>query len=279
MMGEGSLGEVIQKTYSQLCLARSTSQEWCRIEIVPEEGASSLVASFIKNKNIDAVLGLDDWQMIEARKHRASQNPILFAKSPHALIVNLKVWPKEEPLPKSWKELLPHKNKIIIQDPRVSVVGLGWIKAIYVHKLLSLKEAQSLTQKSFPSWSLSYESFTKGAAPLIWSYQTSEAYHICNNDGAEQFKVLPLEEGYPQQEEWALLAETLSEKHSSLLKETLLSDAVQNQIAAKNYMLPAKESAQVPDCFLKVTPVKVLHDPSPETNQASSQAWRDSWSL
>jgi len=281
MTGKDSLGELIAQAFKRNCVASKTSSS-CELELIPEDGASSLQASFVKNKNFDAVLGLDEWQSIETLAHREVRDSILFARSPYALIVNLNTWPKGQALPKTWKDLSKLKDLLIVQDPRVSVVGLGWIKAIHVHHLISPEDAKRLTHKTFPSWSLSYSSFSKGMAPLIWSYQTSESYHRCNEEKGEkaqaQFRALALEEGYPQQEEWALVAASADAQLASVLQETLLSPEIQNKIAEKNYMRPIRADAYIPECFSATTSVKALNDPSPKESQALFKGWLDEWS-
>lgn len=277
MLGEGSLGEFIIKNYNEGCLQELKAP--CSLELIPEDGVSSLSSAFVKNKNFDAVLGLDEWQKVEVLQNRDSAESILFARSPHAIIVNMKSWPANKPLPNSWAELSQYKDILILQDPRVSVVGLGWLKAIQVHKLISPKNAKELVHKNFPSWSLSYSAFTKGLAPMIWSYHSSEAYHLCSGDGAGQFKALSLLEGYPQQEEWVVVSNSAPKAAALYFKKVLLSKTVQNLIAEKNYMFPAVEGASTPDCFKKLSPVGTLLDQDPTVSAQKSKQWIDEWSL
>src|SRR5690606_15259228 len=138
-------------------------------------------------------------------------------------------WKDPSRWPKTWAELASRKDEAFIQDPRLSAVGMGWLKAIFVHQLLSLEQSKSLTKKVFPSWSISYSAFLKGGAPLIWSYQSSEAYHRCEED-SQRYRVLPLEEGYPVQQEHVVTAVGAPARESALFMEIVLSEEIQSQI-------------------------------------------------
>ena len=72
-------------------------------------------------------------------------------------------------------------QKIVLQDPRTSTPGLGfmlWMKSVYGDKS---KQAWSKLKDRVltvtPGWSEAYGLFTKGEAPMVLSYTTSPAYH------------------------------------------------------------------------------------------------------
>ncbi len=86
--------------------------------------------------------------------------------------------------PKSLDELVngDPSQKIILQDPRSSTPGLGfllWMKSVYGEKAgeawAKLKPRILTTS---PGWSEAYGLFTKGEAPMVFSYVTSPAYHM-----------------------------------------------------------------------------------------------------
>jgi thiamine transport system substrate-binding protein len=86
--------------------------------------------------------------------------------------------------PDSMEALLTNQDlrrSILIQDPRTSAPGMGlllWLRSIYGSNTpKKLKELHQQTLSVSRGWSESYGFFTKGEAPLVLSYTTSEAYH------------------------------------------------------------------------------------------------------
>jgi len=286
MVGKGSLGEAIELEFEKKCLEikPDTPNLRCDLVLLPEDGDSNLVASFNrKASHIDGVLGLSELQEKQVRHHPKFLRSTLFAHSPYAFIANTKLFPKNL-WPKNWNEV-PQKleGKVFIQDPRISSAGIGLLKAIHLLKLISSADLKKITKKSFPSWSLSYNSFLKDEAPVVWSYQSSEAYHLCNLEGSDKgdsaFKAIPLEEGYPTQEEWLALSKNLNEIEAKLLEEAVLSDFVQKQIPLKNWMYPTSPSTSLPECYKGLTPLKSLKVSVDQFDSRILQNWLDQWSL
>jgi thiamine transport system substrate-binding protein len=284
MNSKDGLSEVIAQHYQKICTSQVQSAQQkqplsCEIQFVSEEGDINLASSFAKNKRYHAVLGLDQWQVLTAQKHRPSFSATLFAKGPYAILVNTKIWPSDKALPRTWDELKQvAPQSLILQDPRMSPVGLGWLRALNVHNLINKAEARRIVFRVFPSWSLSYSAFLEGAAPLIWTYHSSEAYHRCS-EKVSHYKALELKEGYPTQEEWFLAAKEAPQKNIALLKETLLSHEVQSSIPLKNWMWPAHDEVPLPECFQKLGKINSLIDPTPQESVLNVQTWLDDWSL
>jgi thiamine transport system substrate-binding protein len=279
MTGEGSLGALAETAFEKRCFAKNDPSLACDLVFVPEDGDSSIVASYLKNpESFQAVLGLESLQVEQLRAKTALGKTALFARGPHAFIVDTLQWKDRDRWPKSWKELSKFPKSVFVQDPRVSSVGIGWIKAIFSHHLIDEATAKKITKKVFPSWSLSYSAFQRGGAPLVWSYQSSEAYHLCEEKG-ERYKVLPLEEGYPVQEEFVVIPSTTPSLEASLFVDLVLSDEIQTQIPLKNWMWPASDKMTVPECFAKVTKIKTLENPNATESAAKLRDWMDAWSL
>lgn len=279
LTGKDSLGELIKARFEKKCLASSERLN-CELVLVPEDGESNLVSTYLKNpQNYDALLGLEGLQVEQLRQKSPILRADLFARGPHAFIVDTEQWKNPALWPKKWADLEKFPKSVFMQDPRVSSVGLGWIKAIFVEKLVSPEVAKKITRKVFPSWSLSYDAFQKNGAPLIWSYQSSEAYHRCEEQST-RYRVLPLAEGYPVQREYFIvpLAEPFPAE-KDLLAEVLLSDEIQSQIPKKNWMWPASDKTVLPECFREVTPVKALDDTDLAGAALHLQRWLDQWSL
>jgi thiamine transport system substrate-binding protein len=279
LTGKDSLGASIKESYEKKCRALAEKLN-CELVFVPEDGESNLVATYLKNpKNYDALLGLEGLQVEQLRQKSPILRADLFARGPHAFIVDTEQWKDPALWPKKWADLKKFPSSVFLQDPRVSSVGLGWIKAIFMHQLIDLDVARKITRKVFPSWSLSYDAFQKKGAPLVWSYQSSEAYHRCE-EKSTRYRVLPLAEGYPVQREYFVvpLAEPLPAE-KDLLAEVLLSEEIQTQIPKKNWMWPASDTTAVPDCFREVTPLKALEDAELAGAALHLQRWLDQWSL
>jgi thiamine transport system substrate-binding protein len=279
LTGPDSLGALIKESFEKKCRASSEKLN-CELVLIPEDGESNLVATYLKNpKNYDALLGLEGLQVEQLRQKSPILRAELFARGPHAFIVDTEQWKDPDLWPKKWADLEKFPSSVFIQDPRVSSVGLGWIKAIFLQQLVSPEVARKITRKVFPSWSLSYDAFQKNGAPLVWSYQSSEAYHRCEEKSV-RYRALPLADGYPVQREYFVvpLAEPLPAE-KDLLAEVLLSDEVQTQIPKKNWMWPASDKTALPDCFREVTPVKALEDADLAGAALHLQRWLDQWSL
>ncbi len=277
MTGKGSLGEFIEQRFEEECRKQSLSA--CDLVLQPEDGDSSLVSTYLaRPANFHAVLGLETLQLAQLQSKSKISKSQVFARSPHAFIVDTHVWKDPSRWPRSWKDLKKFPSSAFIQDPRVSAVGIGWVKAIFAQNLIDLPTAKLVTKKVFPSWSLSYSAFQKGGAPLVWSYQSSEAYHRCE-EKTDRYKALPLLEGYPVQEEFAVLVPQAPEKEGLLFMTTLVSDDVQAAIPLKNWMWPVVAEISLPECFSQVTPLRALKDHQPELHSQSLREWTDKWSL
>ncbi len=116
--------------------------------------------------------------------------------------------------PKSLADLTAHgaEPKILLEDPRTSTPGLGlmlWLKTVYGDKASDAWKGLApkiLTVSK--SWDEAYGLFTKGEAPLVLSYTTSEAYHVME-EKTDRYKALVFPEGNYMQVEVAGHAEDL----------------------------------------------------------------------
>jgi thiamine transport system substrate-binding protein len=186
--------------------------------------------------------------------------------------------------PASLKELVEGdpKQKIAIEDPRTSTPGLGlvlWMKSVYGDKAgeawAKLKD-RVLTVT--PGWSEAYGLFTKGEAPLVFSYTTSPAYHLIA-EKTDRYRAASFEEGHYLQVEVA--AQTLNGVKNPLSAQFLqfiTSAAFQDTIPENNWMYPAaKTSTPLDHAFdTLVKPAKTLIFPAEEV-ATNRKAWIDEW--
>jgi thiamine transport system substrate-binding protein len=186
--------------------------------------------------------------------------------------------------PKSLDELVngDPDQKIILQDPRSSTPGLGfllWMKSVYGDKSAAAwAKLKPRILTTTPGWSEAYGLFTKGEAPLVFSYVTSPAYHI-TVENTNRYQAAAFTEGHYLQIEVAGLIEASPEKALAQKFLTfMLTPGFQNEIPTTNWMLPAGEiSTPLPDSFGRIVrPEKTLLF-SPDDVNANRKAWIDEW--
>jgi len=186
--------------------------------------------------------------------------------------------------PKSLKELVdgPADVKIVLQDPRTSTPGLGfllWMKAVYGDGAeAAWKRLKRRVLTVTPGWSAAYGLFTKGEAPMVLSYVTSPAYHMIE-EKTDRYRAAAFAEGHYLQIEVAAAVKT--SKNPQLARKFLafmLTPGFQDNIPTKNWMFPAgRTSRPLPEAFRKlVRPKKTLLFP-PEEVARNRKAWIAEW--
>ena len=186
--------------------------------------------------------------------------------------------------PKSLDELVngDPAQKIVLEDPRSSTPGLGfllWMKAVYGDKAAEQwKKLQPRILTITPGWSEAYGLFTKGEAPMVLSYTTSPAYHMVA-ENTSRYQAASFSEGHYLQIEVAGLIEASPKK--ALAQKFLgfmMTPAFQDIIPTTNWMLPAgATTTPLPEAFGKlVVPAKTLLFSSDEVFK-NRRAWMDEW--
>ena len=186
--------------------------------------------------------------------------------------------------PKSLDELVngDPKQKIVLEDPRSSTPGLGfllWMKKVYGDKAPEAwKKLQGRVLTVTPGWSEAYALFTKGEAPMVLSYTTSPAYHVIA-ENTDRYKAASFAEGHYLQVEVGGIIE--NSKHKELAGKFLafmMGPGFQDQIPTNNWMFPAgKTSGPLPPAFDQlVKPDKTLLYTPDEVDQ-NRRAWIDEW--
>jgi thiamine transport system substrate-binding protein len=171
--------------------------------------------------------------------------------------------------------------KLLLQDPRTSTPGLGlmlWLKAVYGDK--AADAWQGIAPKILTvskSWDEAYGLFTKGEAPLVLSYTTSEAYHVMSEQ-TDRYKALVFPEGNYMQIEVAGMLKT--SKQPALAKQFLqflVSKDFQAVIPTTNWMLPVIDGATPPQFATAAPkPQKALLLPAAEVAKHRA-AWIQEW--
>jgi thiamine transport system substrate-binding protein len=173
-------------------------------------------------------------------------------------------------------------QKIILQDPRSSTPGLGfllWMKEVYGEKAGDAwKKLRPRVLTTTPGWSEAYALFTKGEAPMVLSYTTSPAYHVIE-ENSQRYRAAAFSEGHYLQIEVAGIIAASPERELALkFMDFMLSPGFQDQIPTGNWMLPAGAlSTPLPEAFSQlVKPEKTLLF-APEVVETNRRAWIDEW--
>jgi thiamine transport system substrate-binding protein len=186
--------------------------------------------------------------------------------------------------PRSLEELVngDPAQKIILEDPRASTPGLGfllWMKSVYGAKSAEAwRKLKPRILTTAPGWSEAYGLFTKGEAPMVFSYVTSPAYHM-TVENTTRYQAAAFAEGHYLQIEVAGLIEASPEKAlAQTFLRFMLQPGFQNEIPTTNWMMPAGETTvALPQSFSKIVkPEKSLMF-TPEEVNANRKAWIDEW--
>lgn len=186
--------------------------------------------------------------------------------------------------PKSMAELIamPDTQKIVIQDPRTSTPGLGfvlWMKQLYGDNAgteWSKLKTKILTVT--PGWSEAYGLFTKGEAEMVLSYTTSPAYHQIA-ESSSRYKAAAFEEGhYLQIEVAGMTTKGAANPLAAKFLAFITTPAFQDVIPENNWMLPAgKTTAPLNPVFdTLVKPSKTLLFSSKEVSE-KRKVWIEEW--
>jgi len=186
--------------------------------------------------------------------------------------------------PKSLDELVngDPAQKIVLEDPRSSTPGLGfllWMKEVYGDKSAEAwKKLSGRVLTVAPGWSEAYALFTKGEAPMVLSYTTSPAYHVIA-ENTQRYKAAAFSEGHYLQIEVAGIIEASA--HKALAQKFIafmMRPGFQDQIPTNNWMFPAGATSEaLPAAFGElVKPVKTLIYSPLEVDQ-NRRAWIDEW--
>lgn len=296
LVSEWGPGAEVKSAFEQTC---GCELRW----VAAEDGAALLTRLKIEGAKTkaDIIMGLDNNLMAEAR----DTNFFLPYQAKWAKTLSLPVeWKdtvftpfdyghfafmmdteKVKTPPKSLAEFLDGKDwnkSLIVQDPRTSTPGLGmllWVKSIYGDKSKeALEKLRKKTLTVTKGWSEAYGLFTKGEAPFVLSYVTSEAYHVVE-EKSTRYKAVPFSEGhYLQVEVAGILKSSKQQELAKSFMDFLGDPRVQSAMALKNWMMPViGKVATLPEIFIKLPePGKSLLIDSGEVAK-NRKAWVQEW--
>jgi len=186
--------------------------------------------------------------------------------------------------PRSFNDLLrdEYKNKLILEDPRTSSPGLGfllWTVAVFGEDNYSnyWRELRNNIFHVYPEWESAFEAFKNGEAPMMISYDLDPAYFYYDSQ-TTRYKAVVLEEGGWLQLEFASIVK--NSKHIDLAKkyiEFMLSEEFQKEIPLHQWTYPINKTVALPECFNYATPANKFITLSPEDIQNKSENWIKEW--
>ncbi|MGV3550467.1 thiamine ABC transporter substrate binding subunit [Rhizobium sp.] len=185
--------------------------------------------------------------------------------------------------PKSLKELVEGDpaQKIVLEDPRTSTPGLGflfWMRSVYGGETPEAwKKLQKRILTVTPGWSEAYGLFTKGEAPMVLSYVTSPAYHMIAEQN-DRYQAIEFSEGHPIQIEVAAMTKTDNRALAQDFLTFMISSQFQDIIPETNWMLPAAATSEpLNPVFGKLIQPKVTISVTPAESAERRKAYVDEW--
>lgn len=179
-------------------------------------------------------------------------------------------------------ELLGSKQKVVLQDPRTSSIGLEFLVWTFESLGEEVKSFWlSLTPHILtvsPGWSGAYELFLRKQADLVVSYTTSPAYHHMKE---KKFSIRPLifDEGHFKQVEGMCILKTSRQKEAALkfIKHVLGPDA-QRQLPTFQWMYPVRQGTPLPSEFVAL-PIPKEVELRWERVTSQKDQWVRDWTL
>ena len=286
-------GPLITEAFEQECN--------CEIEWRSGVDAAALL-SLLKlegeNSKADVILGLDTNLMAEAvdsglvLPHGIEANYTLPMDwdNPHfvpydygyfALMYDSEALPNP---PQSMEELVAGgtERDLIIQDPRTSSPGLGfvfWLRSLYgedTPEAWSRLSSRILTVT--PGWGEAYGMFTNGEAPMVMSYTTSQSYHEVVEE-TSRYKALIFPEGHYMQVEVAGIGSYSDQ--SELARDFLnflISEKAQQFIPTTNWMYPVVDVGEsVPEAMKALEQPEISFLLDPQKADEVREVWIAEW--
>lgn len=175
------------------------------------------------------------------------------------------------------------RDKIILEDPRTSSPGLGfllWTIAVYGDDYLKYWEKLMPNLLTITEgWDTAYGLFTSGEAPMVLSYTTSPAYHV-EYEESHQYQALLFQEGnYLQIEGMGIVKGAPHLRWAKSFIDFILTEDFQTEIPLTNWMYPVNPSAPLPDSFdYAPRPEKELFFDY-QTIDAKLEEWIQKWAV
>ncbi|MBP6952176.1 MAG: thiamine ABC transporter substrate-binding protein [Alphaproteobacteria bacterium] len=184
--------------------------------------------------------------------------------------------------PQTLDDLVNSSYPIILQDPRTSITGFGflvWMKKAYGDQAIEKWRTLASHVLTFTKgWTEAFALFKRGAAPIVFSY-TADALYNELAKGNSHIKAIHFPEGHLCSPIFAGKIRTTS--HSKLadqFMDFLLSQEAQSLIATHGWIYPVDNN--IPEAWLKAKnylPPPPWISYSPEEIMDSKKIWIQEW--
>lgn len=158
----------------------------------------------------------------------------------------------------AWADLLrlsPEKKWFGWSDPRLSSVGFHLLLSMPAQQMRGVRDR---TRNVASGWSAVYTLFMNQEFPLVWSYTSSEAYHLNEKPPVQDRIALTLKEGNSIQVEGYWIRKGASKEALEFAK-FLLSPEAQKEVPLNQWMYPARSDVALPEVFKNLPmPSKIL---------------------
>lgn len=274
----------------------------CELRWVRAGGSRMLLRrmQLLNSDRVDLVIGLDQFSMLEAAslfkwkkiKVKANWVPAIEKAIKNNSMIGEYFFPYDwspmgfiykkglKNIPTSFADLLkPNlKNKMALQNPLTSSPGLQLLVAVNLtvkKPEYFLKQLRKNVGHISNSWSKSYTLFKTNYSDVVFSYLSSIAYHIIEENNFD-YKMAIFKTPHPYQME--MMAIPQRSKHHNLAQQLLnflLTNKVQKKIMFKNFMFPVIKGVSANSVFAKLKKPKLLNYPINEDFIKNSlQLWK-----
>ncbi|MGQ9631578.1 MAG: thiamine ABC transporter substrate-binding protein [bacterium] len=185
--------------------------------------------------------------------------------------------------PKNFEALTDpkYKAKLILEDPRTSSPGLGfllWTISIYGEDYLKYWERLKPAILTITEgWDSAYGMFTSGEAPMVLSYVTSPAYHV-EYENTTRYQALVFDEGnYLQIEGMGILKGAKHRELAEKFIDFILTEDFQGEIPLTNWMFPVNPKVKLPDSYKYAPRPKKTLSLSASEIRKNQERWIGDW--
>jgi len=192
-----------------------------------------------KQTTADVILGLEDIGLDVTHVDRL----VPYASHCLAFVYDSQKIPNP---PKTLDELIASPYPILLQDPRSSITGLGflvWMEKAYGDKAVEKWKTLAAHVLTFTKgWTEAYALFKQGVAPIVLSYTTDGLFNELEK-GLPHLKALPFSEGHLCSNIYAgKIKITPHAKLADQFISFLLSPEAQHLIAIHGWIYPKGET-------------------------------------
>lgn len=190
--------------------------------------------------------------------------------------------PLSKPTLQNFSGQLERKQRIVLQDPRTSSLGIEfliWTKIISANQFKSFWDSLAPHILTIaPGWTGAYELFLRKQADFVLSYTTSTAYHRIREKKENIVPLLFVDGHFRQVEGMVILKKTAKAKLAFQFAKFILEREAQEQLPFFQWMYPARKDTSLAQEFKEI-PVPEAVDVNWNEVNPSRERWIQEWAL